>query len=210
MGTTVFDGNLRVTGNLQVDGKRNPSTDRDEFTQENLVPYPISLVTCFVDTTGQPLPSAATGTILTLAPGTYGTGAPALSAGDLKAAGATTRRARCVMPLPAEYVAGQTVQIRASAGMLTTVADTTCTLAIEAYKVARDSTVGGSSNLVTTSAQTINSLTFADKVYAVTPAGLSPGDQLDIRVSIACNDAATATAVKATIGSIEMLLDIQG
>ena len=206
---TLLQGNVRITGKLQVDGGTAPTIDRDNLTQEDLVPYPIPLFTFFDHSTGQPLPSAAASDNLTLAPGTYGTGAPCLSAGDLHSAGATTRRARCTKSLPAEYVAGQTIQIQASAGMLTSLADTSCTLTVEAYLIAGDSTVSGS-NLVTTAAQTINSLTFADKVYAVNPAGLSPGDQLDIRVSIACTDAATATAVKPTLATVELLLDIQG
>lgn len=200
---------MRVTGKMQADGGFSPSFDRDTLTQEDGVVYPVPLATCFNWSTGQPLPSAAAADNLTLAPGTFGTTTPCLSSGDLHSAGSTTRRARCVLSLPAEYVAGQTIQIQASAGMVGHVADTACTLLVEAYLVNRDTTVGGT-NLVTTSAQTINSVTFANKVYAVTPAGLAPGSQLDVRVSIVCNDAATGTAVTAMIASLELLLDIQG
>jgi len=201
---------FKIGRQFAIDGNVVPPIDRDVLiAQEDAVPYPIPLSSCFVQDTGQPLPAAATGTKLTLAPGTFGTANPCLSAGDLKAAGATTRMARAVVSLPPEYVRGRPFSIRIAAGMDTTVADTTCTVDVEAFKVGRNQLVDGTDR-VTTAAQSINSLTFAEKTFAVTGAGLAPGDQLDIRISLACNDAATATAVTPKVASIDLMLDIQG
>lgn len=203
------DGDFRVGGNLRIGGKLLPPLERDGLLQEDSVPFPTSLTDFRIYDTGQPLSATPASTALGLIAGAYATSNLYLSAGDLKAAGGTTRRARILATLPPEYVDGQTIVIRLSAGMKTTVADTSCLIAVEAYKVGRDTNVSGS-NVVTTSAQSINSLTFADKTFAVDPSTLSAGDQLDIRVSITCTDAATLTAVIAAIAAMDLLLDIQG
>jgi hypothetical protein len=53
-------------------------------------------------------------------------------------------------------------------------------------------------------------VTFADKNFEITATGLSPGDQLDIRITVAVVDAATGTAVEAALGAVELCLDIKG
>lgn len=93
--------------------------------------------------------------------------------------------------------------------MVTTVSDGTATLDVEVYKVGRDSLVSGS-DICSTGATDINSTTFADKEFVITPTGLSAGDMLDIRIAVAVNDAATGTAVDAAIAAAEALLSIRG
>lgn len=66
------------------------------------------------------------------------------------------------------------------------------------------------SDLVTTSATTINSLTAAAKEFAITPTGLVAGDELDVRVTIAITDGATATAVIGRIMKLYALLSVRG
>lgn len=139
----------------------------------------------------------------------FGTGLPYLTTGDVKAAGTMTRRARTMFTIPPEYVAGATVQFRFAAGMVTTVADTTATVDVECYKSAR-TTVKTGSDLVTTSATSINSVTFGEKAFDLTAGGLSPGDVLDIRVTVAVNDAAGSTAVIGAIAHAEVLLEVKG
>jgi len=80
---------------------------------------------------------------------------------------------------------------------------------VELYESNLDTTKTGS-DLVTTAATTMNSLTFAAKAFDVTSTTLGPGDFLDIRISIACNDAATGTAVTPAIAHAELVLDIKG
>jgi len=203
-----IEGDLRVAGDLFVD-KDIPDIPRSSLTQDVLAEFSVPFTECRVhDAITTLLPSAGATDDLGLYGGTFGTNSPKLSTGDLKAAGATTRYARFQVVLPAEYDAAQTLKLRASAGMETTVADNTATVDFEVYKSDREAGVG--SDLCTTAAQSCNSLTFADKDFTIDPTGLAAGDVLDVRVALAVNDAATGTVVQATIGEIQLLADIKG
>lgn len=207
---TIFPGDVQIQGNLQVNGTRTPTFARSELTQENLAVYPLQHTDWRVwDAVQTNLPGTGATDDLAIIGGTLGTGVPSIQTGDLKAAGATTRYARIQFQLPPEYVAGETVTLRANAGMVTTVADTSATIDFQVYKSDRGILISGS-DICATSATTINSLTFGNKDFTITAATLSPGDILDIRMAIAVNDAATGTAVIGCAGSIEMLLDIRG
>jgi hypothetical protein len=153
------------------------------------------------------LPGTATGDDLAFNGGTFGTSSPTIQTGDVKAT-STTRRARFLVPLPAEYDPAGAVTIRASAGMVTTVSDTTATIDFEVYE--SNKATGISSDLCSTAATTINSLTFSDKDFSITSASLVAGDLLDVRVSIAVVDGATVGAVIGAIGSLELLCQVRG
>lgn len=153
------------------------------------------------------LPTAAASDDLGYVTGTLGTNPPQVQAGDLKAAGATTRRAGAVIELPGDYADGNTVTIRLTAGMKTTVSDTSATIDVEAYQLLDDGTI--SADLCTTAAQSINSLTYAAKSFTITPSTLVAGSRLDVRISIAVNDGATATAVIALVHRLDLLCDRQ-
>lgn len=210
MANNRIDGNLIISGNLQVDGSRLPALARAEIAQDNFAAYgvPFSLLRVW-DAFQTPIGTAGNDDLGLSTGGTYGTDAPYVTGGNMRILGATTRRARFVFTLPPEYVAGESVRISAHAGMITSVADTSCTLDFEAFRMDLDGTVGGS-DLVSTAAMTMNSLTFTEKAFELTASGLAAGDVLDIRVSIACNDAATAGAVTPAIAQIRMALDIKG
>ena len=153
------------------------------------------------------LPAAASSDDLGLVSGTWGTNPARITAGDVKALGATTRRLYVAIPIPANYEDGQTIQLQIRAKMETTVADVSCTIDAEAY-VGADGAVG--SDLVTTTAQSMNSLTAAAYTFTVNATGVDPGDLLEVRLSISSNDAATATAVTPAIYSIALLCDTRG
>ena len=208
MTTTMSD--LRLTGNLTVPNTGVSAQTRGSILQQDSgAIFPIDLTALRVwDAYHTVLPGTAASDDLALTGGTFGTASPTVDAGDLKAAGATTRYARFQVSLPECYVAGQTVTLSISAGMATTIADTSCTLDVEAYESDKEGGIG--SDLCTTAATTINSLTFADVAFTITPGGLTAGDVLDIRIAIACNDGATGTAVTPTIGGIDLLCDIKG
>jgi hypothetical protein len=159
------------------------------------------------DAYGTNLPATAATDDLALVGGTFGTAPPMIQAGDLKAAGATSRYARFQVALPGHYEAGETVSLVLSAGMLTTVADTSCTVDVVAYRADKIGGIG--SDICATSAQSINSLTFASKTFSITATTLSAGDILDVRIVIACNDAATATAVTPAIAGLDLVCDIR-
>lgn len=126
--------------------------------------------------------------------GTFGSAPSAIRTIDFKAA-STTAYFRWIIQLPSDYIPGGTLTLRLNAGMNTTVSDGTCTVDASAYLD------NGGSDLVTTAAQSINSLTAANKDFTITPTGLVPGSTLDVRVVVAGTDAATVTAV---IGQINL------
>jgi len=131
-----------------------------------------------------------------------------LSAGDCKNLGATTRRVAFCMPIPPNYVDCQTIQFRVRAKMETTIASTSCAVDLEAFVVGSGTTVG--SDLVTTAATTMNSLTAADKDFVIDASGVDPGQVLQCRLSIACDYTGTATAVTPVIISVALLCDTRG
>ncbi len=155
--------------------------------------------------------TALTGTAntddLALIGGTFGTAPPMVQAGSAAIA-SITRYARFQVIVPECYVAGQAFALVFSAGMKTTVADTSATLDVECYRA--DKISGISADLCTTAAQSINSLVFADKSFTITPGTLLPGDILDCRITIAAVDAATGAAVTPTIAGMDISCAIKG
>lgn len=203
------DVDVVVQGNLRVNGAIQPALAKTALLQQNNERFKIQPTDWRVwDAFATNLPGTPATDDLGLIGGTFATGSPSIQTGDLKAAGATTRYARCTFQLPHNYVAGQSVTIRAHAGMLTTVASSAATIDFQAYRSNDEAGIG--SDLVTTAATTINSLTLENIDFDVTAATLGPGDTLDIRMAVLVNDAATATAVIGIVGSVELLLDTQG
>lgn len=202
--------NLSVTGSLTIkDTGVSAQTRASVLKQDANAIFPITMERLRVwDAMQTNLPGTAATDDLALISGTFGTAPSMIQAGDLKAAGATTRYARVQIALPECYDAGETITLNISAGMKTTIADTSCTLDVEAYKLDKISGIG--SDLCATAAQSINSVTFATKTFTITASGLVAGDVLDVRIAIACNDAATGTAVTPTIAAIDLVCDIKG
>jgi hypothetical protein len=220
---TRLEGDVYISGNLQVGAglsvpantlhgsafKADAEIDRDQMAQDPLKVFPVPMTDFRVwDAVTSLLPATGGTDDLGLYTGTFGTDSPNIKTGDVKAAGAVTRRARVQIPLPMEYEDGETVQLRLKAGMQTTVADVSATIDVEVYRIERDGTVGA--DLCGTAAQSINSLTLADKTFDIDEATLVTGDILDVRVTIATNDAATATAVIAMLVAMELLADVRG
>lgn len=92
--------------------------------------------------------------------------------------------------------------------MLTTVSDTSALIDFQAYTNDGDST--SSADLVTTAATDMNSVTFANKDFTITPTSRNPGDQLQVRAHVAIVDGASGTAVIGCIGKLSILLSIKG
>jgi predicted RecA/RadA family phage recombinase len=132
--------------------------------------------------------------------GGWMTAGPALSTQDLKAAGATTEYALIQREVPADYEPGTPLSLRVNAGMDTTVADTLAEVDVEVVRAAAPTV-----DINTTAAQSINSLTAADKDFVLTPTNIVPGDVLNVRVALTVNDGATGTAVLAQVYSAELV-----
>lgn len=206
---TVLD-EVRVTGSLAIkDTGVSAQTRASILKQDANAIFPIMLTSLRVwDAFATVLPGTAANDDLGLVGGTFATAPPTISAGDLKAAGATTRYARFQMQLPECYDSGETITLSIMAGMVTTVADTSCTVDVQCYKI--DKATGIGSDLCATAAITINSLVFAAKAFTITSSGLVAGDVFDVRIAITCTDAATGTAVTPTIAAIDLVCDIKG
>lgn len=138
---------------------------------------------------------------------TWGSSQARITAGDCKALGATTRRLFFSIPVPFNYDDGETIQIRFRAKMETTVADTSCTIDCEAY-IGNDGTL--TSDLVSTAATSMNSLTPANFDFTLAPGSIDPGDLLECRLTITCTDAASATAVTPLVYEVTLLCDTKG
>jgi hypothetical protein len=210
-------GNLDITGAFDFPAGTITDSDlaasaaitRAKLAQDANQTYVVPLTDVRVwDAFHTNLPGTSAADDLALVGGTFATGSPSIQSSDLKAAGATTLYGRFMVRIPVEYDDAETVTLRFRAGMVTTVADTTATLDCEAYE--SDKFAGISADLVTTAAQSINSTTEADIDFALTATSLASGDWLDVRVTMAINDAATGTAVIGQIGSIELVCDVRG
>lgn len=153
------------------------------------------------------LPGTSANDDLGLYGGTFTSASPMIKTFDVKTL-TTTLYARQVWTIPAEYDAAQALTIRIAGGAQTTVASTTLTVDVQCYK--SDNQGGVGSDLCATAAQSINSLTFSNKDFTITPTGLAAGDQLDIRIAIAVVDAATGTAVIGAIGAVQALVTVRG
>ena len=217
-----IEGDLQVTGHLSAATQTIPASSvtnasvaadaaiaRSKLAQTVLASYLVPWTAFRVwDAYHTVLPGTSATDDLALIGGTFATGSPSIQTSDLKGLGAITRYARFSIQLPPEYEDGETVVIRAHAGMLTTVADTSATIDFEVYE--SNSEAGISADLCATAATTINSLTLADKDFTITASGLSAGDWLDVRMTLVVNDGATGTVVQGIVGAVELLCDIKG
>jgi len=206
--TASVTGDLVVSGDLRLAGNITPKKARaDLLLQAATQPFHIPWTWWRVhDAVQTNLPGTAATDDLELTTGTLGTAPMTIQTGDLGAAGATTRYARAMIPLPWTYQSAQTVTLRFHAGMLTAISDGTATLDVEAYESDKDNTV--SADLYAGAAKDINSMTFADIDFAITPTNLVAGDVLDVRIAIAVNDAGTAVT-NGCIGDARILCDCQ-
>jgi len=140
--------------------------------------------------------------------GTHGTNAPSLQTPDFKNNhAAATYTTRGEIQLPWEYIAGQSVTIRLHAGMLTTETDVACTVDLTVYKSDEDSTSTG--DLCATAATDMNSDVFSDLDFTITASTLSPGDLLDVKITVSADNDDDAGDMRACIGSVQLLCDVR-
>lgn len=207
--TNKIAGDLTITGSLTVNGSK-PSYTRTDLTQEANAAFPVDLTTLRIHDAPQTnLPGTSTGNDLALVGTTFGTDALAVETADLKAAGATNNYARFQITVPHNYDSGQTITLRLHSLMITTVADATSTLDVEAYLSDEEGAKTGS-DLYAGAALSNNSLTGSDYDFVLTTTSVTPGATIDVRITSAVNDAATGTEVKSRIGAITVLIDCKG
>jgi len=210
MGTELTNLTLELPdgGIKNVDINSAAAIDRTKLAQQTTQIFDIPLIDARVwDDVRSILPATAANDDLGIITGTWGTDAPTIQSGDGKAT-TITRRAVFAFRLPPNYVASGTVQVRIRGGMVTTVSDTSATVDVEAYKADLDGAVG--SDLCQTGNVSINSLTKANATFTIDGSGLSGGDFLYLRVTVAITDGATGTAVIGELSDIRAQLTTQG
>ena len=216
--TTTHGALVTCSSGLTVSGTVTlPSTaasfantiPRAVLTQDDLQTYDIPLEQCVSDAEPPVSMVAPAGAVLGVVRGTPGTDSIRLQCVDQKAnGGATSIVCLTTTYLRPEYVDGETVQIALNCGMVTTVADTSAVVDVEAWPDDGDGTV--SADICATAAQSINSLTSATKTFNLTAGSLVAGSKIHLRFTITINDAATGTAVIGEIKKASLLCDIKG
>jgi len=211
-GTALGETGLAGAADDQLEAIVSPAAilgaiARSALVQDDLQPYPVPVAQLRVWDAPSTVAVAASAANddLAVVYNTFLTAGPTVETGDLKNAGATTRKVGFEFVVPPEYVAGQTITLRANAGMKTTVASTSATIDFQVARRAAPTV-----DVCATAAQSINSLDAADKDFTITPTAVVPGDILDVVCSVAVSDTATETAVIGQINSIVLLLDIKG
>jgi hypothetical protein len=202
--TVIIPSNEIVNSQINASAAIERSKLASEQLKDNI---PLELLRVW-DAFQTSLPTTAANDDLGKVIGTFGTDAMTIQTSDSKNT-SVTQRARFMYRIPMNYVSGQVVSVVAWVGMRTTVANGTATIDFEVYKK-NDSTGMVGSDLVSTSATSINSLTAADKAFVIDPTGLTAGDELDIRVTIAITDTGTGTAVIGRIMKLYMLPAVKG
>ena len=200
---------------LTINGIRTATTEeipRTQLTQTQLATYTIPMHQIKTwDNRAVNLPAAAANDDMGLITGTFGTNVPVLQSEDFQGIALACKYCAFQFALPPEYDAGQTVTLRLRCAMITTVADDAATIDVECFESDRDGVAAGTpTDICTTGAQSMNSLTPADIDFTITPTALAPGDLLDIRLTFAGNDTVGAGASVSQISQIEMLCDIRG
>ena len=151
------------------------------------------------------LPAAAANDDMGLITGTPGTDGPTLQGVDFGGT-SSDEKTSFEYVLPLGYKAGGTITLRLRGAVLTTLSDDTCTIDAEVWLADEDGAVG--SDICATAAQSINSLTIADKDFTITPTGLVPGDKLIIRLAFICTDAGDLGVMIPELSKVSILADL--
>lgn len=139
--------------------------------------------------------------------GTYGTDWPLVKSDDVGNTTAT-QYASFFFALPGNYQDGQTITLRVRCKM-GVIADDAATLDLTAYRSDEDGTV---TEVRATSATDINSATYANYDYTITPTSRVGGDEIQCRLKFIGTDAATGVGagVVLNIAKISVLADTRG
>jgi hypothetical protein len=196
---SIVNGDISATAEI---GRAKFALESKKFAQ------PLESLRIFDSAANAVLPNSAAADDLALIVGTLATDGHSIRTSDAKAT-TVTQKAAFTFTLPAEYEAGGTITLVPHAGMLTTISDGTATVDFSVYWK-DESDISHSSDLCTTAATTINSLTLGAKSFTITPTSRVNGDELGVLMTIAITDAATGTAVLGLISKIHWLLQVRG
>lgn len=200
----IFEGTVTL-----ADVTIKPGIARGNMAQQSLAAFAIPWEAWKIHNAFQtPLTGTAGTDDLGLIGGVYGTSTPSIQTSDADTT-TVTQYARALLRLPIEYDAAQNISLKFRAGMKTNISDTTATLDVQAFRSDNEGLVDGADKYAG-AALTINSLTLADKTFALTAGAFSPGDLIDVRITIAITDGGTGAAVLGWIGQSWLLCDVRG
>lgn len=205
----TYPGDIQVNGTVNAD-RLNGKLARSNIDVELLQSFPIDVENWRIWDNYRSLLGAPGSDDLGIGGSgvpVWATSVPYLSTSNSNAA-SLLQYARTTVKIPRTYVAGQTLKLNFAAGMLSAVCSTSALLTVEAYLSGRNTLISGS-QLVTTAAQSLNSLTFAELAYELAVGTLTAGAWLDIRILIATINA-TASAMYGTIAHSELLCNVRG
>ncbi len=215
MANVPFPGSISVVDDVRIGGRITPALGRSKvLAQVSLQPFPIPLTSFRVfNAMENLLPNPGLTDDLGIYYGTHGTDTPSLRTEDHNnAASPQLNKARVLVQLPWEYVAGSAVNLRFMGGMITNIADQAAATFLDcsAYKQKDDPDDAIGADLCTTDAiLAFNSLIFTSHDFVVSAAGLSPGSILDVLVTTSVDDDATGAAVIAAISWAQLLCDVR-
>lgn len=179
---------------------------RATMVQQDLLAYPIAMRDLRTwDAPATVAPATPANDDLGVVYNTFLTLGPTLESGDLKNAGATTRKTGFEFQVPVEYVAGETIILAINCGMKTNFASQTATIDAQIARRAAPTV-----DIVATDAQSMNGLVAVTNEFVVTATNVVPGDILDVVLTMEIADTGTATAVIGKVNSIVMKLDVKG
>ncbi len=201
---TQLDGQITINGSLSVNGTLTGQIGRDGLLVEQNLVIPVPLHAFRVWDSMAALPTSGSSDDLGFVAGTFGTSVPYLATAI--ASGPADGYARALIQLPYQYVAAQGVYVRIYHGMITAVASSSATVDVEAYKVAKTSSLVSGSDLCTTAAVSNTTMTFATSTFTLTSTGLSPSDVLDLRVRATANGGSGYNV----ISGVEIVLSARG
>lgn len=214
--TTIVNPEIRFADGIFNEAILSSTTSipYSKLTQRTTAVHGVPLTSCRVHDAPQTNLGTSPGAGVTDDLGISGSGSTEgmhLTTGDQKTQGSLTFYAWFETHLPPNYDDGETVQVEFEAGMLTTVADTSCTVDCEVYGISGSTGVAVDGlDLCTTAAQSINSLTMTNAKFDVSAASLTAGQRLSIRIIVIINDGASGTAVEGVIRDISLLCDTKG
>jgi hypothetical protein len=199
-----IDSDLTINGGLNVLGTLTANVSRGSMIAEANTIVSIPITTWRTATTTPVALGTASGTDLGVAASAVGTGSIYLTTSV--ASGSPSQLGRVSVSLPPEYVAGTTVYLRAYHGTVTAVpAAATC--GFRAYKSAKTAVLNAGSNLVTTSAVSNTSATLVASTFTLTSTSLSPGDLLDVEITLAASAAGSGLCI---CTAVELLCTTRG